>query len=39
MNMKIQEYENKHMNNRAILYYYVLIQVYMMPDAYIECYK
>ena len=31
MNMKIREYENTHMNNRANLYYHVLIQVNMMP--------
>ena len=31
MNMKIREYENTHMNNRANLHYHVLIQVNMMP--------
>ena len=30
MNMKIRAYENTHMNNRANLYYHVLIQVNMM---------
>ena len=45
MNMKIREYENTHMNNRANLY--KLLQIYTEQicfdsskhDAYIECYK